>query len=128
MSLPNIPLLLSALLIFCSFAGSASAQIPTDEYYNSGQLKTDYEGLRSGVIQVTYYYEDGRVRETGFFKDGQNHGHWVSYRPDGQKNAEGLYHYSQREGNWRYWTPNGDVYAVVQFNNSQVTSAFLPSL
>lgn len=125
MSIKSIPSFVFVLLIGFGSVGWTNAQVPQNEFYSDGQLKARYSNLGSNVIQVTYFYDDGAVRETGFFKDNQNHGHWVSYDTLGKKTTEGLYHNSNREGSWRFWDVDGEVHCVIYYNHNRITATVI---
>ena len=36
-------------------------------------------------VKATYYYENGKIQQEGFFKDGKLDGIWVSYDENGNK-------------------------------------------
>lgn len=51
-------------------------------------------------VRVTYYFEDGKVQQEGFFKDGKLEGTWISYDTDGNKKAIGEYNSGVKTGKW----------------------------
>ncbi|MGK4566801.1 hypothetical protein [Flavobacterium sp. 3HN19-14] len=38
------------------------------------------------LVKSTYYYENGKVSQEGFYKDGKVHGQWNLLRPKRQQN------------------------------------------
>jgi antitoxin component YwqK of YwqJK toxin-antitoxin module len=89
------------------FAGMLSAQ----------NVKPHHE-IENTVIKSTYYYDNGAVRQTGFYKDGKLHGTWISYNEDGTKQALGEYENGKKTGKWFFWT--GATLSEVDYNNSQI--------
>ena len=55
------------------------------EYYANGQIKGDVPINKSGETEglATYYYEDGRIRCKGYWKEYQQVGEWKYYDKDG---------------------------------------------
>lgn len=94
-------LLLGALL----FTGGVFAQSVEPEYEIQGNL-----------IKATYFYDNGNIKEEGFYKDGKVHGKWISYSENGAKMAEGEYINGVKTGNWKF---NDDIKSsnVVYVNN-----------
>lgn len=56
------------------------------------------------MVKATYTYENGQVRQQGFYKDGKLHGTWVSYDVNGKKTALGQYENGKKIGKWFFWS------------------------
>ncbi len=39
------------------------------------------------LVKATYYYENGKVQQTGYFKDGKLTGQWVAFDENGNKKS-----------------------------------------
>ena len=59
-----------------------------------------------GMVKATYYYENGKVQQEGFFKDGKLDGVWVSYDEKGHKKAVGEYTDGVKTGKWIIFNEN----------------------
>ncbi|QSW91112.1 MULTISPECIES: membrane-binding protein [Flavobacterium] len=57
-------------------------------------------------VKATYYYDNGKVQQEGFFKDGKLDGVWVSYDEKGNKKAVGEYTDGVKTGKWIYFNEN----------------------
>ncbi|KAF2339502.1 toxin-antitoxin system YwqK family antitoxin [Flavobacterium tistrianum] len=57
-------------------------------------------------VKATYYYENGKVQQEGFFKDGKLDGVWVSYDEKGNKKTVGEYTDGVKTGKWIYFNEN----------------------
>ncbi|MFL0353113.1 toxin-antitoxin system YwqK family antitoxin [Xanthomarina sp. GH4-25] len=56
-------------------------------------------------IEVTYFYENGAVKQQGFFnQSGKLHGTWTSYDINGEKLAVGNYDNGRKVGKWFFWS------------------------
>jgi antitoxin component YwqK of YwqJK toxin-antitoxin module len=97
-------IILTALLLT---AGMVSAQ----------NIKPSHE-IENQIIKSTYYYDNGAVRQSGFYKDGRLHGSWVAYNQDGTKQSMGEYANGVKTGKWFFWT--GSVLNEVDYNNSRI--------
>lgn len=71
-------------------------------------------------VRVTYYYENGKIQQEGFYKDGKLNGTWVSYDENGNKNAIGEYTNGVKTGRWFFW--NGDNLSEVNYSKSKIES------
>ncbi len=71
------------------------------------------------MVKATYFYENGQVKEQGFYLDGKLHGKWVSYNQDGTKQTIGEYNEGQKTGKWFFWNEN--ALSEVDFNKSKIT-------
>jgi antitoxin component YwqK of YwqJK toxin-antitoxin module len=74
--------------------------------------------IENQIIKSTYYYSDGAVKQTGFYKDGKLHGAWVAYNQDGTKQSMGEYENGQKTGKWFFWT--GSTLNEVDYSNSRI--------
>lgn len=85
------------------------------------ELKPTLE-KQGDLIKGTYYYENGEVRQQGFFnKAGKPHGEWKSYNRDGQKIAMGQYTNGIKTGKWFFWTDQ--KLSEVNFDDNAIVSA-----
>ena len=55
------------------------------------------------LVKATYYYEDGSIKEQGFFKDKKLEGRWVSYDKKGNKTMIAHYKAGKKVGKWFAW-------------------------
>jgi antitoxin component YwqK of YwqJK toxin-antitoxin module len=68
---------------------------------------------------VSYYYENGKLKEIGSFIDGQRHGTWIRYDENGNKLAEGNYNNGLKDGKWMIWDENGNKRFEFSYQNGQ---------
>jgi len=108
--------LIILLVASCSLSWAGNRNIEK-EYYQSGELAAVYTKISKKAFQVAYYYRNGQVRETGFVKDGKNHGLWISYAEDGRKLMEAKFFGNERLGKWYYWDRQGSLQNTVSFKN-----------
>ncbi|MCV9928036.1 membrane-binding protein [Flavobacterium sp. LS1R49] len=71
-------------------------------------------------VKATYYYENGKVQQEGFFKDGKLDGVWVAFDENGNKKSTGLYANGEKTGKWFFW--NGTNLSEVDYSDSRVAS------
>ncbi len=72
------------------------------------------------LVKSTYYYENGKVSQEGFYKDGKVHGKWISYDQAGNKKAIGEYNNGIKTGKWFFW--NNNILSEVDYSDSRVAS------
>lgn len=70
------------------------------------------------LVKATYYYENGQVQQTGFFKDGKLEGQWVSYDVNGVKKSVGEYSGGAKTGKWVFFSENN--LAEVNYKNNKI--------
>jgi antitoxin component YwqK of YwqJK toxin-antitoxin module len=90
------------------FAGMLSAQ----------SVKQPHHEVQDKMVKSTYYYDNGQVKQTGFYKDGKLHGTWVGYNADGTKQSMGEYENGKKVGKWFFWT--GSTLSEVDYSNSHI--------
>ena len=39
------------------------------------------------MVKATYYYDNGQVKQEGYYLDGKLHGKWMAYNEDGSKQS-----------------------------------------
>lgn len=96
-------LLLGALL----FTGGVFAQNVEPQYEIEGDL-----------VKVTYFYDNGKIKEEGFYKDGKVHGVWISYSEEGVKTAVGEYLNGNKVGKWQFY--KGKNVCDVNYVNNRI--------
>jgi antitoxin component YwqK of YwqJK toxin-antitoxin module len=69
-------------------------------------------------VQITYFYDNGRVQQQGFYKDGKLDGAWTSYDEQGNKLAVGTYAQGQKVGEWSFWS--GSQLSRVRYTDNQI--------
>jgi antitoxin component YwqK of YwqJK toxin-antitoxin module len=98
-------IILSAIL----FTGITFAQENNPELEAVGEL-----------VKTTYYFENGKVQQEGFFKNGKLDGVWTSYDANGNKLAVANYDNGEKTGKWFFWT--GTNLNEVDYSNSRIAS------
>lgn len=57
--------------------------------------------------QYINYYENGAVKDSGFYKDGLRDGLWIENYPNGKLKAMGGYSKGVKHGGWKYYNEEG---------------------
>jgi len=71
-------------------------------------------------VKATYYHENGKIQQEGFFKDGKLDGVWVSYDEKGNKSAAAEYTNGLKTGKWVFFNENN--LCEVSYDNSKINS------
>lgn len=61
----------------------------------------------NGMVKATYYHENGKIQQEGFFVDGKLDGKWVSYDSNGLKIAIAEFSKGEKVGSWFFWNNEG---------------------
>lgn len=72
------------------------------------------------LVKATYFYENGKMQQEGFFKDGKLDGVWTSFDVNGNKQSVGEYKNGQKTGKWLFWS--GLSLSEVDYNNSAIAA------
>ncbi|MFK7001236.1 toxin-antitoxin system YwqK family antitoxin [Flavobacterium oreochromis] len=80
-------------------------------------IEPKYE-IQNDLIKATYYYDNGKVMQEGFYKDGKVHGKWTSYTVEGKESAIGQYELGKKVGIW-FFKQEG-VIAQVDYNDNSL--------
>jgi len=99
-------LLIAAIMI----SGIAFSQSGTPVLEEQGQL-----------VKATYYYDNGKVQQVGYFKDGKLEGKWIAYNENGSVKSVAEYNNGVKYGKW---TLNADGISSneVSFTNNQIVA------
>ena len=52
------------------------------------------------LVKATYYYDNGSIKEVGYFKDEKLHDQWISYNNEGNIKVVAMYNNGNIEGKW----------------------------
>ncbi len=99
------------LIIACLFLiGSIQAQDSNPLYEKAGDL-----------VKVTHFYEDGTVKEQGFFKSKVLTGTWTTFDKNGNKTAIAKYNKGKKVGKWFIWSNDG-LLKEINYKNNTIAS------
>jgi antitoxin component YwqK of YwqJK toxin-antitoxin module len=97
----------AVILVALFFSGILLAQENNPELEIVGQR-----------VKTTYYFENGKIQQEGFYKDGKLDGVWTSYDSSGNKLAVGSYENGSKTGKWFFWY--GNSLSEVDYSNNSI--------
>jgi antitoxin component YwqK of YwqJK toxin-antitoxin module len=83
------------------------------------EVKPKFE-IVDNMVKATYYYDNGQVKQEGFYLDGKLHGKWISYTEAGARQTMGEYDNGAKVGKWFFWS--GESLSEVDFSKSKIES------
>ena len=86
---------------------------------NAQEIEPTYEKFGE-MVKATYYFEDGSVKEKGFFKDAKLTGKWISYNKQGEKTMMAQYRAGKKVGKWFAW--NNASLKEINFANNTIVN------
>ena len=98
-----------AALVFLFTVSICNAQEVEPTYKKSGDK-----------VKATYYFEDGSVKEEGFFKDAKLTGKWVSYNKQGEKTMTAHYKAGKKVGQW--FAMNESSLKEINYSNNAIVN------
>lgn len=72
------------------------------------------------LVAVTTYYEDGSIKEQGFYKDQKLHGEWNLYNQEGVKITKANYMSGKKSGIWMFLKDG--VVTEVNYSENKIES------
>ena len=81
------------------------------------EVKPKYEVVGQEV-KATFYYDNGQVKQEGYYLDGKLHGKWMAYNEDGTKQSMGEYNKGAKSGKWFFWSDAS--LSEVDFSDSRI--------
>ena len=55
---------------------------------------------QDNLVKATYYYDNGNIKEVGFFKGDKLHDKWISYSQEGKIKVVAVYNNGKKDGKW----------------------------
>jgi len=83
------------------------------------KIKPLYE-KEGNLVKVTNFYEDGKIKEQGYFKNKVITGIWSTYDKAGNKTAMAKYKDGKKVGKWFIWSQ--DELKEINYKNNTITS------
>lgn len=107
------------ILAIISFFGNPdkNEKVLKQEYHDNGNLKMEYVMKSSKIVEASYYYENGQLREQGQFKGQTMHGIWKSFNETGLQIAEAKFD-NGTSIKKSFWNNDGTLAGVIT-NNTQ---------
>jgi antitoxin component YwqK of YwqJK toxin-antitoxin module len=62
------------------------------------------------------YYEDGKVKDSGFYHNGLRDGVWIESFNNGDIRSTGAYHHGHKQDSWKYYTASGRLIGIKMYN------------
>ena len=91
----------------------------------NGLLKEKYQGIvingdsiRQG--KYFYYYDDGRIHQEGFYKEGKPDSVWLTYFPNSGRKSLFTYKNGVRNGAFSFWNTDGTLYQNGAYLNDKL--------
>ena len=79
------------------------------------EIKPKFE-KQNELTKATYYYENGSIKEVGFFKNDKLHNKWISYNKEGDITTIANYNNGLKDGKW-YILANDTIKEVTYSSN-----------
>ena len=83
-------------------------------------VKPTYEKLDDDTIKGTFYHENGKIQQQGFYKNGKLHGQWISYNAEGEKVAQGTYDNGVKVDTWYFY--DGKSLSEISYENNVIAT------
>ncbi len=68
-------------------------------FSQNNKVESTYE-KQGNLVAVTNYYDNGSVKEQGFYKDKKLHGEWKMYNQEGVLIVTAHYENGKKTGKW----------------------------
>ncbi len=110
------------VLAMCSFSCFAQGK-ELKTYYENGALKSTYIYSDASNYEVTNYFNNGKVMESGKFVNGKMDGIWISYNANGTRAGEAVYHNGEKTGDWKIYNETGSLRYKITYANNRIVNA-----
>ena len=112
--------ILTFLFIIIGFVVTAQ-DVVREEFYTNGNLKLQFIKVNSDVVQATYYFETGEIREKGYYRNELLSGKWQTFNVDAELIASGFFVGNQKTGDWLYYK-GGELFQIVSYSRGQLAA------
>jgi hypothetical protein len=107
------------------FAAAAMASV-VEERFDSGKIKSRYitneKGVRAGAFTV--YYENGRVDESGFYRDGELAGEWQKNYESGKPQERANYKAGKLDGPRSEFDEKGNLVRSSNYRDGKLNGIY----
>lgn len=113
---------LATALLFLLFAGTQAQEQLIQERHPNGKLaSTQY--LDGDQVRFITYYESGRVKEMGGFRDGLRDGVWKQFDENGVVLCEALFASGLRNGRWTIRNAQDQTVGLLSYADGDLSRA-----
>ena len=116
----NVVFILSLVLISLS-AIAQNHDIVREEYFTNGSIKLQFVEISKGLVKATYFHENGKIAQQGFFRNENLYGYWETFDVEHNKIASGFFNENVKTGTWNYWK-NGELFQIVSYSNNSMVA------
>lgn len=91
------------------------------KFFNNDTLIYEgyYDDLRKKTGLWTFYWGNGQVKKTGFYKKNKKNNEWKYYYKSGEIQQKGRFVRDQPEGLWEWWYENGQKRRKEEYTNGR---------
>lgn len=90
-------------------------------YYVNGKIKqSGFYKNGKGEGEFKYYFENGKMKAICFVKEDKKEGEWKEYFENGKLAEIGFYKNNKKEGEWKAYYVNGKLSRIVFFKNGDL--------
>jgi antitoxin component YwqK of YwqJK toxin-antitoxin module len=100
---------------FYKVVDEKEVKVREKEFYENGKVKMEGEfkdGKRTGIWKA--YFEDGTLWSEGEFVNGERNGYGLNYFPNGKLRMEGDYKNDKQTGHWKFYNEDGILIEEVE--------------
>ena len=72
------------------------------------------------LVKATYFYDNGTIKEQGFFKDKKLTGQWTQFNIEGKKTMIATFNEGKKTGKW--FAINDKTIKEINYNNNVIVS------
>lgn len=83
------------------------------------EVKPVYQKV-GDLIKVTHFYDNGNIKEQGFYKNTLLHGVWNRFDEKGNKTVIAHYNLGKKVGKWFIWTK--DELKEIDYENNAIAN------
>lgn len=111
-------ILFAVSIVFC--ANGHGQELITQEFHANGMLKSTrfHDGE---VVHFMTYYDSGRVKEIGAYRDGRRDGVWKQFDESGAVLARAEFVNGERQGTWEFRDPANRLKVRLQYVKGSLT-------
>jgi len=112
-------ILLGLFTILSAGLFAQDGKVVREEFYANGNLKLKFVEIAPDLVEATYYFETGELYETGYFKNEELSGKWITYNINTELQTIGYFAENKKTGTWTHYK-DGKVYQVVDYSTNQI--------
>ncbi|MBC7850670.1 MAG: hypothetical protein H7Y31_13095 [Chitinophagaceae bacterium] len=110
--------------LYAKDRNSALTRLRSSYSFRNSGINNKYNPIFKDCLhhgQYINYFEDGRLKDSGYYQNGLRHGVWFETVEAGTAIETGAYKHGQRSGTWKIMNAQRKLIALIHYKNGKAS-------